>query len=120
MEANWTVVQDVWTSGSGDLSYVVTGLTGNAEYNVQVRGVNDGGDGLWSDTVTGTPTTDEAPTIDTVTPGDRSVAIAWTAPTNAGLGTVTAYDLRYIRSDATNKADASWDRALVGLEFRLA
>ena len=38
VQGNWMEVQDVWTSGSGDLSYVVTGLTGNAEYAVQVRG----------------------------------------------------------------------------------
>ncbi len=107
-DSNWTVLQDVWTSGSGDLSYVATGLTGSAEYDVQVRGVNAAGDGLWSDTATGTPTTDEAPTIDALTPGDRSIVIGWTAPTNAGLGTVTAYDLRYIRSDATDRSDASW------------
>ena len=86
----------------------MTGLTGNAEYDVQVRGVNASGDGLWSDTATGTPTTDEAPTIDALTPGDQSIAVAWTAPTNAALGTVTAYDLRYIRSDAPNKDDTSW------------
>ena len=75
---------------------------------MQVRGVNDSGDGLWSDTATGTPTTDEAPTIDSVTPGDRSIAVEWTAPTNASLGTVTAYDLRYIRSDAPDRADSNW------------
>ena len=107
-DSNWTVLQDVWATGSGDLSYVVTGLTGSAGYDVQVRGVNDDGDGVWSDTATGTPTTDEAPTIDALTPGDRSIVIGWTAPTNADLGTVTAYDLRYIRSDATDRADASW------------
>ena len=109
MDANWTiVVQDVWTTGSSDLSYVVTGLTGDAEYDLQVRGVNASGDGLWSDTATGTPTTDEAPTIDSVTPGDRSIAVAWTAPTNASLGTIASYDLRYIRSDAPDRADSNW------------
>ena len=108
VDANWTVLQDIWTTGSGDLSHVVTGLTGNAEYDVQVRGVNAGGDGLWSDAATGTPTTDEAPTIDSVTPGDRSIAIAWTAPTSTTLGTVTSYGLRYIRSDASNRADSNW------------
>ena len=108
MDSNWTVLQDVWTTGDGNLSYVVTGLTGNAEYDVQVRGVNAGGDGLWSDTATGTPTTDEAPTIDALTPGVQSIAVAWSAPTNASLGIVTAYDLRYIRSDAPNRADGDW------------
>ena len=71
-------------------------------------GVNASGNGLWSDTATGTPTTDKAPTIDAVTPGVRSIAVVWTAPTNATLGTITAYDLRYIRSDASDKADALW------------
>ena len=54
-DANWTVVQDVWT-GSGALQYVVTGLTGGTQYDVQVRAVNSAGDGPWSATVTGTPT----------------------------------------------------------------
>ena len=66
------------------------------------------GDGLWSATETGTPTTEKSPTIDSVTPGDRSITVVWTAPTNSTLGTVTAYDLRYIRSDATDKADGNW------------
>ena len=54
-DANWTVVQDVWT-GSGALQYVVTGLTGGTQYDVQARAVNSAGDGPWSATVTGTPT----------------------------------------------------------------
>ena len=107
-DSEWTVTDDVWTTGSGAFSYVVTALTGDEEYDVQVRGVNDSGDGLWSDTATGTPTTDEAPTIDSVTPGDRSIAIEWTAPTNASLGTIASYDLRYIRSDAPDKGDSNW------------
>ncbi len=108
-DSAWTLTDDVWTLGSGgDLEHTISGLTGNVQYDVQVRAVNAEGDGLWSDTVTGTPTTDEAPTIDSVSPGDRSIAVAWTAPTNASLGTVTAYDVRYIRSDASNKADGNW------------
>ena len=49
-----------------------------------------------------------APTIDSVTPGDRAVTVEWTAPTDATLETITSYDLRYIRSDASDKADARW------------
>ena len=107
-DSEWTVVDDAWTSTSGALKYTISGLTGNVRYDVQVRAVNAGGDGLWSDAATGTPTTDKAPTIDSVTPGDRSIAVGWTAPTNATLGTVTSYDLRHIRSDASDKADARW------------
>ena len=109
VDANWTPVDDIWTSNSGgDLEYTRTGLSGDTQYDVQVRAVNTGGDGLWSETETGTPTTDEAPNIDSITPGDRSVTIEWTAPSNATLGTITSYGLRYIRSDAPDKADARW------------
>ena len=107
-DGQWTVVDDAWTSTNGALAYTISGLTGDVQYDVQVRAVNAGGDGLWSDTATGTPTTDKAPTIDSMTPGDRSIAVEWVAPTNATLGTIASYDLRYIRSDAADKADARW------------
>ena len=51
-DANWTVMEDVWTTGSGSLQYTLTGLTDGTQYDVQVRAVNSGGDGAWS--VTGT------------------------------------------------------------------
>ena len=105
-DANWSVVDDAWTSGA--LTASLSSLSNAVMYDVQVRAVNEGGDGLWSAVETGTPTTDEAPTIDSVMPGDRSITVEWTAPTNATLGTITSYDLRYIRSDATNKADGNW------------
>ena len=57
VDANWTVVEDVWTTGGGALEYTVTGLTADTEYDLQVRAVNEAGDGPWSATVTGTPTT---------------------------------------------------------------
>ena len=107
-DSEWTVVDDAWTSTSGAFEYTISGLTGDVQHDVQVRAVNADGDGLWSATETGTPTTDEAPTTDSLTPGDGSIAVEWTAPTNATLGTVTSYDLRYIRSDASDKADARW------------
>ena len=51
-DANWTVLEDVWTTGSGSLQYTLTWLTDGTQYDVQVRAVNSGGDGAWS--VTGT------------------------------------------------------------------
>ena len=55
--ANWTIVEDVWTaSPGGNLEHVLTGLVGNTQYDVQVRGVNSAGPGAWSETATGTPT----------------------------------------------------------------
>ena len=56
VDANWTVVEDVWTTGSGDLQYTLAGLTADTEYDLQLRAVNAMGDGPWSATVTGTPT----------------------------------------------------------------
>ena len=53
LEANWRVLEDVWT-GTGPLQYVVTRLTPETQYDVQARAVNATGDGPWSTTVTGT------------------------------------------------------------------
>ena len=57
VDPNWTVVEDVWTTGSGALEYTLTGLTVGTEYDIQVRAVNAVGDGPWSVTVTATLTT---------------------------------------------------------------
>ncbi len=46
-DANWTLLQGVWSDGP--LTYTITGLTGGAEYIVQVRAVTVDGDGRWSD-----------------------------------------------------------------------
>ena len=61
VDANWTVKDDAWTTGSGALQYVLTGLDGGAQYDVQVRAVSSAGDGPWSATVTGTPETTGPP-----------------------------------------------------------
>ena len=58
-DANWTVVQDVWT-GSGARSYELADLDGGTQYDVQVRAVNSTGDGSWSVTATGIPTTEQS------------------------------------------------------------
>ena len=47
VDANWTVVDNAWSSGS--LTYTTSGLTNSSEYLVQIRGVNAIGDGAWSD-----------------------------------------------------------------------
>ena len=52
VDPNWTVVEDVWTSGGDALEYTLTGLTVGTEYDIQVRAVNAVGDGPWSATVT--------------------------------------------------------------------
>ena len=55
-DANWTFRRRAWTSNSGSLSAVVSGLRGDTAYGVQVQAVNSTGPGAWSDPVSGTTT----------------------------------------------------------------
>ncbi|MCY4417550.1 MAG: cadherin domain-containing protein [Chloroflexi bacterium] len=49
-----------------------------------------------------------APTIDTVTARAGWLLVEWSAPSSNGGSTITAYDARYIETDATDKADSQW------------
>ena len=49
-----------------------------------------------------------APTIEAVIPGLGTLAVSWTAPGSDGGVAVSAYDLRYIRSNVPNRADSAW------------
>ena len=55
-----------------------------------------------------TPPTIPAPTVSQVGTGDKGLTVAWTAPTEIDVMTITAYDIRYIDSAATDKSDARW------------
>ena len=48
-DANWTLIEDAWTeAGGGNLEYVISGLTRGSRYDVEVRAVNEDGEGPWS------------------------------------------------------------------------
>ena len=50
-----------------------------------------------------------APSITRVSVATNSLTVSWSAPADDGGSTIVAYDLRYIRSDATDKTtDANW------------
>ena len=49
-----------------------------------------------------------SPTIQSVTPGDQTLTVIWTAPESDGGAAITAYDLRHVQSDAADKSDANW------------
>ncbi|MBC8364995.1 MAG: fibronectin type III domain-containing protein [Actinobacteria bacterium] len=86
----WTTV--VADTGSTSTSYAVTGLTNGSAYSFRVTAVNAAGMGATSSTATATPrTTSDAPTGLAGTPGDRQVALAWTAPSESGGSAVTGY-----------------------------
>ena len=48
------------------------------------------------------------PIIQSVTPAQQTLTVAWAAPESDDGAATTAYDLRYIRSDASDKADDNW------------
>ncbi len=108
-DANWTVVDNAVTTTSGALTYAISGLTNGTSYDVQVRAVLGSDDGAWSDTVVGAPSAGTAavPTIDRVRSEDTALNVSWSAPTTPPA-TTTAYDVRHIRSDASDKADGNW------------
>ena len=106
--ANWTVKEDVWTTGAGPLQYVLTGLTGSTGYDVQVRAVNAAGESEWSPTVTETtdpPVAPEAPTglRAQVVSGEARVVLSWTAPANTGGAPITGYKI-----EASDDGNTSW------------
>ena len=103
-DANWTVVDNAWTSGT--LEYTITMLDNGTQYDVQVRAVNSHGDGTWSATEVGTPAL-PAPTVDSVRADDRAVRVSWSAPTGITTG-VAAYDVRYIETTADETMDSNW------------
>ena len=47
-----------------------------------------------------------APTIDSVSSGDTTLTLAWTAP--AGATGITAYDVRHIETSVDETDDANW------------
>ena len=83
---NWTVVDPpAWTSTAGGaLEYTIPSLSDDVAYDIQVRAVNDQGDGAWSYTATGTPSGD-APYFPgrTPTPPGASVRMRLPARTSA-------------------------------------
>ena len=106
--SNWTLRTDIWSAGN--LDYVLTGLTGGVEYDLQVRAVSADGAGLWSDVFNGntSPLPPGPPANLSVNPRDLGLGVVWNEPALSGGLPVTEYDLRHIRSTATDKADNFW------------
>ena len=105
---NWTPLTDVGTPGN--LSHTITGLEGGVKYEFQIRAHNDSGHGPWSQAEADEPTTvaPSAPSITSITRGDRTLAVVWTAPADTGGGVITAYDVRYIEASADETVESNW------------
>ena len=107
-DANWT--EEINVGSLTNRSYTITGLRGNVEYDIQVRARNSEGFGLWSGVTTAEPTIvkPSAPSITNITRGDRTLAVAWSAPSDTGGGAITAYDVRHIETSADETVDSNW------------
>ena len=69
---------------------------------------DDGTLKAWSLTIHGHGLKPNPPAIASVGPGNTYLTVEWEAPADIGASAITSYDLRYIRADATNKADDNW------------
>lgn len=105
VDANWTERLGIWTSG--DREYTLTGLDGEIQYDVQLRAADNATKGDWTATSTGTPLIG-GPTIDWILVGDGALTVRWSPPPHAARVAIASYDVSYIESSATDKADANW------------
>ena len=105
---NWSVETGVGTPSNR--SHTITGLESGVKYEFQLRAHNDAGHGPWSQAEADEPTTvaPSAPAITSITRGDRTLAVVWTAPADMGGGVITAYDVRYIETSADETVDSNW------------
>ena len=83
------------TDNSTTTTATITGLTNDTAYQVQVRASNSAGDGTWSTSTKATPTAQRPsrPDAPSLTHGDTSLTVAWTAPSNNGEA-ITSYRVR--------------------------
>ena len=90
-------------------SKTITGLTNGRSYHVQVRACNDAGCGIWSSSVRGTPqisaTAPDKVSTPTVSAGNRSLSVSWTAPPNGGSA-ITSYKIQYKLTSVTSWTNA--------------
>ena len=100
--ANWTELAGIGTDDTG--TYEITGLSPGVQYDVQVRAANDTGPGPWSESLVVRSPLEQpfAPSLTGVTPRDQGLGATWDAPTEDGGSEITSYDLRSIRSNATD------------------
>jgi titin len=87
-DESWMLVATVSSA-----EHVVTGLSNGTEYSFRVSTYNDAGTGPVSSTAVSTPrTTPGAPTVNSLTPGNTTITVAFTAPASNGGSAITSYE----------------------------
>ena len=91
----------------GQSPYKITEhLTNGDEYAVRIIAVTSAGDGSPSNEAKDTPRTiPDAPTISSVTEGDRKLTVIWSAPSEDGGADVTGYKVQW----KDNSVTTDWD-----------
>ena len=105
---NWGLEEGVGTLTNR--SHTISGLEGGIKYDFQLRAHNSSGHGPWSRAAADEPTTvaPSAPSILSVTRGDRTLAVVWAELSDTGGATIAAYDVRYIETSGDETVDANW------------
>ena len=107
--SNWTALDDNGNNATSTATTVsISGLTNGTTYQVQVRAGNSVGDGDWSASATEKPSTvPGAPAAaPTLTVGDESLGVEWSAPSGNGGSAVTGYKVG--RCSSSCSTDSSW------------
>ena len=103
------------TTSDTSTSVTLSSLTNETAYQVQVRAANSVGESSWSPATKATPTPQkpDAPAAATLTHGNTSLSVSWTAPAGNGAS-ISDYDVQYractLSTDLTcsNSSSATW------------
>jgi hypothetical protein len=103
-------------STAGALGCTVSGLTNGTSYAFTVRGTNAAGQGTASNTLSATPlTVPGAPALNSATPGNTQVALAWSAPASNGGSAITGYTATASPGGATCSTSGALTCTVTGL-----
>ena len=101
-----------WSSAQAaatDTSLLVTGVSNNTSYEVQLRVTTDSGTSIWSDSYSVTVGRSEAPASLRVVPGHEEFYIDWEAPPNHDLLTRNGNSVYYVvRVAVPGEDDLVW------------
>ena len=102
-KCRWTYV---WGISPGDLTYTISGLQNGVRYAMRMRAGNSSDSSEWSGPDTPytakagvEPAQPTSPVSVSVTPGDGSLTVAWSAPEAKEGVTITGYQVSHILSD---------------------
>ena len=110
-----------WSHSGTSLKATITGLVNGTEYSVQVRAQNSQGESGWSTSATATPNVvPGTPATPTLTAGDGTLTVSWTAPTNNGTA-ILGYQVAYCDTSTTCDPDPNnWSSTKPGADDRSA